>query len=149
MNKTETTMLRDVLTRAAHTAWQAGAATAATLWVASGMHVADLAHASGWAHLWTSVAVGAGGAALSAAKTSVLGYAAKHRAQLEKDLIAQVTADLTGAKPLVTLTADTEAFKAALPAGPTLIDDAHPVLADPDRAAADTVEGAAPEPPSA
>lgn len=139
MNATEKTMARDVVTRAAHTAWQAAAATAATLWAASGMHVADLAHASGWAHLWTAVAVGVLGAALSAAKTSVIGYAAAHRAQLDRLLVQEVTAQLTS------LQTAAPADPAPTAGGPTLIGDTHPILADPDRAAADT----APQPPEA
>lgn len=143
MNTTEKTLARDLTTRALHTAWQAGAATAGTLWASSGLSVGDLAHAHGWAVLWTVVAVGTGGAVLSAVKTSVLGWVAAHRATLEQDLVERVTASVASATVLE------QTSSAATSSGPTVIADQHPVNFDPDRAAADTAPAPEPETPSA
>lgn len=138
------TLARDLLTRAGHTAYQAAAATAAVLWAQSGLHLTDLAHADGWAKLWSAVVVGALAAAVSAVKTTALGYVAVRRAKL----IASVQAQLLGAQPKLavdvakgnvgavvedvkTTAAKVETAAVAV-LEPTSVDGKHPAAADPD-----------------
>lgn len=90
---------RSVLAKAAHTAWQAGAATAGVLWATSGLHIADLATAHGWTVLFSSVVIGVLAAALSAAKTVVLGSVTSvGEAEVEK-----VSKEVAGSIPKPTI----------------------------------------------
>lgn len=143
----ELTLARDLLTRAGHTAYQAGAATFALLWAQSGLHLSDLAHAGGWARLWSSVIVGVLAAVVSALKTATVGYLAARRGRLLADaehaieaespkLAADIAArDTKAAIADVKAAAGDAEQDAVADLQPSTVDGEHPAAADPDNRA--------------
>jgi hypothetical protein len=143
----ETSLARDLLVRAGHTAYQAAAATFGVLWAQSDLHVSDLAHGAGWARLYSSVIVGVLAAVVSALKTAGVGYFASRRAKLIREAETafearspKLTADLaTGDMSAVIKdikdTAAAVEGSAVETLQPTIVDGGHPAAADPDNKA--------------
>lgn len=140
----ESTLARDLLTRAAHTAYQAAAATFGVLWAQSGLHIADLAHGAGWARLYSSVIVGVLAAVVSALKTAAVGYLASRRSKLiqvtEKAAAAKslkLVADITSGDMAAAVEDAKEIAASAESAAvdvlqPTEVNGTHPAASDPD-----------------
>lgn len=140
----ETSLVKDLLARAFHTAYQAGVATFGVLWAQSDLHLSDLEHGAGWARLWSSVIVGVIAAVVSALKTSGLAFVGARREKLVQQgrdeilaTIPKVEADLSSGDVTAAM-ADVKAAATAVEAEtvatlePTSIDGAHPAASDPD-----------------
>jgi len=115
------TFLDDLLSRALHTIWQAGAPLVVTLWAASGLHLADLAHASGRQKAILTVVLPLSSGVLSALKTTLTAYFKANKSvavSLGEAELAKLHVNMGFVEPAVEQTASAVAAGAVITGDP-------------------------------